>query len=290
MKQVLGIVASHRNLGNCEIMVREISRQLTVPHQLQLLRLPDFSLRYCNGCYRCLTKDNGCVLADDLGKVLEAISTADALILAAPTYFLGAHACLKMFVDRGISFYAIAERLWGKPAVGIGIAGIEGKEGSTLLDIERFLLAIQASNQMSRIVYGALPGEVVMNDGNKQVAGELAAALFGKAMVRPQPCCPLCGGGTVRFLEHGQVRCMLCSNSGVLLDDADGLALDIGSGTHELVADRNAALQHSDWLKGMLARYLEQRGQLKATQAEYKDETPWIKPSGESLPGPKVDV
>ena len=124
MTQVLGIVASHRHLGNCEIMVKEVSRQLTVPHRLQLLRLPDFNLRYCNGCYRCLSK-GGCVLDDDLAEILAAIADADALILAAPTYFLGGHACLKVFVDRGISFYTMAERLWGKPAVGIGIAGIK---------------------------------------------------------------------------------------------------------------------------------------------------------------------
>ncbi|MDH3454121.1 MAG: NAD(P)H-dependent oxidoreductase, partial [Desulfuromonadales bacterium] len=190
MKQILGIVASQRHLGNCEIMVKEVSRQLTVPHRLQLLRLPDFNLRYCNGCYRCLSK-GGCVLDDDLATVLAAIADADALILAAPTYFLGAHACLKLFVDRGISFYAMAERLWGKPAVGIGIAGIDGKEGSTLLDIERFLLTLQAKNQMSTIVYGALPGEVMMSADNQRIAGELAAALFGEVVARPPLCCPL---------------------------------------------------------------------------------------------------
>jgi multimeric flavodoxin WrbA len=279
MKQVLGLIASHRRMGNCEIMVREISRQLTVPHQLKLLRLPDFNVRYCNGCYRCLTKGGGCVLDDDLAGILAAIADADALILAAPTYFLGAHACLKVFVDRGISFYAMAEQLWGKPAVGIGIAGIAEKEGSTLLDIERFLLTIQASNQMSRIVYGALPGEVVINESNKRVAGELAAALFGKAAVSAQPCCSLCGSSTIRFLEGDQVRCMLCSNTGELLDGPNGRVLEIEKRGHELVADKNAALQHSDWLKGMLARYLEQKGQLNKIKADYKDETPWIKPS-----------
>lgn len=280
MKQVLGIIASHRHLGNCEIMVREISRQLTVPHQLTLLRLPDFNLRYCNGCYRCLIRNTGCVLADDLAEILTAIVDADALILAAPTYFLGAHACLKTFIDRGISFYSRSEQLWGKPAVGVGIAGIEGKEGSTLLDIERFLLTIQARSQMSKIVYGALPGEVVMSDDNKQVAGKLAEALFGEMAAHPSLCCPLCGGATIRFLEEGQVRCMLCSNTGALVDGPDGLALEIEKSGHEFVADKKAALQHSDWLKGMRARYLEQKDQLKEIQAAYKDETSWIKPSG----------
>lgn len=278
MKQVLGIIASQRPLGNCEIMVKEVSRQLAVPHRLQLLRLPDFNLRYCNGCYRCLSK-GGCVLADDLSALLAAIAAADALVLAAPTYFLGAHACLKVFVDRGISFYAMAARLWGKPAVGIGIAGIEGKEGSTLLDIERFLATLQADNRMSRIVYGALPGEVVMDEGNRQVAGDLAAALFGPSAARPQPCCPLCGGATVRFLADGRVRCMLCSNTGELVDSCDGRVLAISRSEHDFVTDRTAALQHREWLEGMLARYREQKPALKAIKAVYQDETPWVTPA-----------
>jgi len=279
MKQVLGIIASQRQLGNCEIMVKEISRQLAVPHRLQLLRLPDFRLRYCNGCYRCLSR-GGCVLVDDLAVILEAIAAADALILAAPTYFLGAHACLKIFVDRGISFYAMAERLWGKPAVGIGIAGIEGKEGSTLLDVERFLVTLQADNRMTRILYGALPGEAVMCEDNRRVAGELAEALFGEPATRRQPFCPLCGGATIRFLGDGRVRCMLCSNTGVLAEGSSGPVLEIAKDHHEFVTDQNAALQHQEWMKGMLARYRQQREPFKEIKAAYQDETPWIMPSG----------
>ncbi len=280
MKQILGIVASHRHLGNCEIMVREIGRQLAEPHRLTLLRLPDFNLRACTGCYRCLTGEQGCVLADDLASVLEAIADADALILAAPTYFLGAHACLKVFIDRGISFYALAERLWGKPAVAVGIAGIEGKEGSTLLDIERFLVTLQADHRMSRIVYGALPGEVVMSDANRRLAGELAAALFGEAPPRNEPSCPQCGGATFRFLGGDRVRCMLCSNAGTLRDGDNGPSFAIEKSDHEFVTSRNAALEHRDWLQGMLARYLEKKREIREIKADYKDETPWIKPGG----------
>lgn len=277
MKQVLGIIASQRTLGNCEIMVKEISRQLAVPHQLRLLRLPDFNLRYCNGCYRCLSRP-GCVLQDDLAVILAAIAEADALILAAPTYFLGGHASLKVFVDRGISFYAMAEQLWGKPAVALGIAGIEGKEGSTLLDVERFLLTLQARKQMSRIVYGALPGEAVMNEANRQLAGELAAALFAEQVERKQPCCPLCGGTSIVFLDDDRVRCQLCSNSGVISRGADSWQLQITSSGHEFATDQSRALQHRDWLKGMLLRYREQRPALKQVAAEYNDQTPWVNP------------
>ncbi len=279
MKRVLGIIASHRRLGNCEIMVKEVSRQISVPHCLELLRLPEFHLRYCNGCYRCLSRGH-CVLADDLAVVIEAIAAADALIVAAPTYFLGAHASLKTFVDRGISFYGKAERLWGKPAVGIGIAGIVGKEGSTLLDIERFLLTLQADNRMCRIIYGALPGETLMDGDNRKAAGELAAALFTEAAKGAASACPLCGGATIRLLGGDRVRCMLCSNSGTLEAGPAGPVLKISASRHEFINDQKAALQHQEWLKGMLERYRERKETLREIQAAYQDETRWITPSG----------
>ena len=49
MKKGLAIIGSGRNLGNCESMAKEISRKISVPHQLQLqlLRLPEFDIRYC---------------------------------------------------------------------------------------------------------------------------------------------------------------------------------------------------------------------------------------------------
>jgi multimeric flavodoxin WrbA len=278
MKKVLGIIGSKRSSGNCEIMTKEISRQIPEPHQLTLLRLPDFDVRYCTGCYRCLIKGRGCVLDDDLSTVLEAISDADALILAVPTYFLSAHSCLKAFLDRAISFYSQADSLWGKPAVGVGTAGIEGKEGSTLLDIERFFATMMAINKQSRIIYGALPGETMLIENNRQVAAELAHSLFGPAKPKEGICCPLCGGETFRFLEGDRVRCMLCSESGALTARDGQFVLDIEAGDHVLLANKEEALKHRDWLLGMVGRFKEQKDNLREVAAEYADETPWISP------------
>ncbi|MEJ2656789.1 MAG: flavodoxin family protein, partial [Desulfobacterales bacterium] len=119
MKKILGIIGSPRKLGNCEIMVKEISNQLSIPHELDLLRLQDFKILPCRGCYNCLFKTEDCILEDDLTTVIQAMAKADAYILSAPTYFLGINASLKMLLDRGISFYAHIEDLWGKPAVGV---------------------------------------------------------------------------------------------------------------------------------------------------------------------------
>lgn len=156
------------------------------------------------------------MLDDDLCKVTEAITEADGLIVAAPTYFLGANALLKLLLDRGLSFYAHIDKLWGKPSIGVGIAGIKGKEGYTLLNIRSFLKMTMTDIKMTGMVYGALPGEIFFNEENKQTAAVLGSALFGDRVETKAPSCPLCRGDTFQFLGDNRVNCMLCSNAGTI--------------------------------------------------------------------------
>lgn len=284
MKKILGMIGSGRTLGNCEVIVKEICRKVDLPHELRLLRLPEFDIRGCRGCYRCLFGDGSCPIGDDLDVVLQAIAEADALILAMPTYFLSAHSSLARFLDRGLSFYAMSEALWGKPAIGVGVAGIAGKEGSTLLDIERFFAALLADNKLNRMVYGALPGEVLLREENHAVVAELAAALFGPAAPSQGVSCPLCGGETFRFLADGTVHCMLCSDAGTLRIRDGRLVFDIEPGAHNFLAGPEEALRHRDWLRGMVDRYRLQRERLSELTAGYRDDGSWIKAGANRRP------
>ncbi len=278
MKKILGIVGSPRKLGNCEVMVKEIGRHISEPHELALIRLSDFNILSCRGCYRCLFNAEGCVLDDDFNRVLDSIIGADALILAVPTYFLGPNACLKRLIDRGLALYAHAETLWGKPAVGVGIAGIEGKEGYTLLGVQSFLRLLLSEDKGCRIVYGALPGEVFINPENQQTAVDLASALFGPSSEKKEPSCPLCGGDTFRFIENNNVRCMLCSNSGTIALEAGTPVFRMNQSGHELFLSKQGVHNHRDWLKGMKARFIEQKETLRKITGAYRKEGAWIKP------------
>lgn len=278
MKKILGITGSPRKPGNCEIMVKAVSRYIPEDHELRLLRLSDFDLRPCKGCYRCLVKEKKCVLKDDINLIIDAIAWADALVVAVPTYFLGANALLKLLVDRGLSFYAHADKLWGKPFIGIGIAGIEGKEGATLLGIERFQRMLLADVKSTRMVYGALPGEVFMDQKNLGTAKKLGAALFQPAPDPEDPGCPLCGSRTFRFLGENRVRCMLCSNAGTI-DLASGtLVFSIAKSGHDLFLDADDALDHEKWLVDMKARFLANRQALKEITKAYRKDGTWVKP------------
>ena len=283
MKKVLGIIGSPRKLGNCEIMVKEISNQLTIPHELKLLRLQDFEILPCKGCYSCLFKTEHCILEDDLNMVIQAMAEADAYIVSAPTYFLGINASLKMLLDRGISFYPHIDNLWGKPAVGVAIAGIEGKEGYSRLAIQSFLKLIFADDKNTRVVYGALPGEIFLNDKNRQVALELASSLFGPTVERSGPCCPRCGGDTFRFMDTHQVRCMLCSNPGTMTMESGALSFNIDKTDHDFFSSKEDALKHKEWLLGMKSRFVRDKTSLKKITLSYLKQGTWIKPPGKEI-------
>ncbi len=283
MEKILGIIASPRKLGNSEILVKAIVRELGPQYQLNLLRLSDFTIKPCIGCYQCLFKGK-CVLDDDLGAIIDALADCDAFILAVPTYFLGANARLKDLLDRGLSFYARAQELWHKPSVAVGIAGIAGKEGSTRLDIHRFQKIMLSKAKATRILYGALPGEIFLDAANRQAVKEMAAALTGAAEPPTPVACPLCGGDTFRFLDETRVRCMLCSNPGRVMTDGGALRFEIDKTGHDLFFADEIALTHQSWLMDMKARFLENKAQLKAISADYRQDGHWIKPVRDDVP------
>ncbi len=278
MKKIVAVIGSPRKLGNCEIMAKEISRNITEPHELHLLRLTDFDILPCRGCYTCLFKNENCVINDEFHHAANEIVTADALIVSVPTYFLGPNSCLKRFTDRGLALYSHVETLWGKPAIGVGIAGIKGKEGYTMLGIESFLKMLFADIKERRIIFGALPGEIFMDEKNKKSAAELASALFGAPLQKTAPSCSLCGGDTFRFLGNNQVRCMLCSNAGkVTLQDGIP-AFEIEKSSHPMFLTKQDALDHREWLKSMKSRFFQEKNALKKISSAYLEEGTWIKP------------
>ncbi len=278
MKKVVAILASPRKGGNCELIAKEISRQLSEPHQLELLRLAEFDIKPCTACYRCLFLGR-CVLKDDYPQAVGALVAADALIVAVPTYFLGPNSLLKTFLDRGMALNTETERLWGTPAVGVGIAGIPGKEGYTRLGLESFLKLALCDVRATAMLYGALPGEVLLGDEGRQSAKRLADALEGRAADRSEgPSCPVCGGVSIRFLGNDRVQCLLCSNAGTIQSKNGVIRLDIQSGGHELFATLDDATRHFQWLKGMKSRFKEKIRELKELNLQYEAEGHWVTP------------
>jgi len=270
-KILLGISGSPRKFGNCELFIKEIFMQLGEGWELRLACLPKLDIRPCRACYQCLFDEMRCPQQDDFLPLLNALAEADAYVVAAPAYLLSANASLKKFVDRGLQFYALVDRLWEKPAAGVAIAGIEGMEGSTKRDVESFVKLALGDLRGSAVVYGALPGEVLLSSENKETAEKLARAILDPASrVSPVgPVCPLCGGDTFRFLPDGRARCMLCSGSGPWEWRNESLRFHVDPGEHDLFLSKDGVNRHAEWLRGMKEQFIERRKELKGVVKQY---------------------
>lgn len=286
MKTLLGLVASPRKYGNSELFIKELFGNLPNGWRLRMLRLPELDIRPCIACYQCLFGPMRCVQRDDLDLFLQELTAADAVALAAPTYFLGANASLKKVLDRGLSFYAHMDALWAKPAVGVAIAGVPGLEGYTKLMVDSFLKLILSDHRGSQVLYGALPGEIFLQDEAKECARRLASALTQGPEEAASPRCRLCGGDTFRFLPPKEdtpagsqrIRCMVCSNEGAIRWDGASLEVDTRPGLHPLFLTYDDAKAHLEWLRTMKDAFLAKRKELKEITRAYAAVGQWVRP------------
>ncbi|MDR3567273.1 MAG: flavodoxin family protein [Syntrophobacteraceae bacterium] len=270
-KTLLGISASPRKLGNCELFIKDIFRRMGEGWELRMARLPELDIKPCRACYQCLFDQMKCPREDDFLPVIGALAQADAYVVAAPVYLLSANSSLKALLDRGLQFYAFVDQLWGKPGVAVAMAGIDGMEGSGKRDVESFVKLTLGDLRGSAVVYGALPGESLLGEQNSEIAKQLAGALLDPAMrLKPAgPVCPICGGDTFRFMADGRARCMLCSGSGFWQFENQSLAFHMEPGDHPLFLGKDEVIGHAQWLRGMKARFLEKRQELKAVVKPY---------------------
>ena len=146
--------------------------------------------------------------------------------------------------------------------------------------LDSALRLLGAQPRASEVVYGALPGEIFMNETNRRTAEKLAKALLG-----PPPdwkaeswCCPACGGDTFRFLGSDRVRCMTCSSPGniEIKDNLIRFAVDV-PGDHFFLS-LEGARHHLRWLQGMKQRFLERKKELKSICLDYLHEGQWLEP------------
>lgn len=266
MKRVLGILGSPRRMGNCELIVKEISARLPEPAELSMVRLVDKDIRACKACYRCLTDD--CPHQDDFRAVLDAMVAADGLIVAAPAYLLGAHSSLQRFLDRGLQFFRRIDALSGKPAVGAALAGVIDGEGSSLLGVENFIRGMGMEVKGRAVIHAALPGEAILSEDGRAAAGRLAAALFAATQPPQIPSCTRCAGTYFEFRGDARVYCLLCGASGTVSADGDGVRIATVAPVHSWRGP-DARKTHGEWLMGMKEKFRRDRELLKNAVRDY---------------------
>jgi multimeric flavodoxin WrbA len=268
---VLGLIGSPRKLGNCEVFLKEIARSIPGDFQLKLIRLPDLDIEPCLACYGCVMNQE-CPHKDDMEPLLQQIVAADAIIIAAPVYFLGSHSIFKRILDRGFLFYTVLEKTFGKPCVLINFYGMKNRIGvasHTLMSFASFLgLDIKANMN----IRAALPGEVLIDPRKREAAKKLAPMMVAGKKTRKNHGCPFCRCEIVR-MEKTRFTCALCHGTFSL--DGQGKRVKIKDGG--IFGPPDHMLLHKAWLRGMKEEFLKKRKEILKITLPCKEEGEWIR-------------
>lgn len=105
-KKVLGIVGSPRKGGNTDILVDTILQSASMAGgTTQKIYLNNLNIKHCQECLHCHhTNPKECAIKDDMSGVVEAMNTADVLVLGTPIFWWGPSGLFKDFVDRWYGF------------------------------------------------------------------------------------------------------------------------------------------------------------------------------------------
>ena len=103
--KIVCLLASPRANGNSATIARcFLDKAEHLGAETRTFSLNKLTYRGCQGCMVCKTKLDRCPLKDDLAGVLEAVHSADVLVMASPVYWCDVDAQLKTFIDRTYSY------------------------------------------------------------------------------------------------------------------------------------------------------------------------------------------
>lgn len=72
---------------------------------------------------------------------------------------------------------------------------------------------------------------------------------------------------------------MLCSNAGTIEMAAETPQFNLEKSDVEMFLTKEHAIRHKNWLRGMKARFLENKDRLKKISISYLKDGIWIKPA-----------
>ena len=276
IKNILGLVASPRQFGNCELFTKEISRHIKGEYALKLIRLTSLNIKPCKGCYACIV-DKPCPNEDDMTFLLHEITAADAVIIASPVYYLGANSIIKNILDRGFLFFTVLRQTYGKPCILVNFYGIKDRIGVAPQMLETMAVMLGLDIKASLSIRAALPGEAVMSTVNVNKAKKLARMLFSSKTVKRKTGCPFCGCEIIRVVKSGFI-CTLCH--GTFKVNTKGTFVKMKAGG--VLGPLEHLLRHKTWLGTMKKTFLARKKEILRTIIRYKDMGQWIEPPTKS--------
>ena len=286
MSSILGIVGSARRWGNSELLARQTLRGAQAEGATaQMLRLTELRLDSCTGCLRCVIGGRPCRLDDDMAWLIDRIRAAKGLVVAAPTYFLGPAAIIKLVLDRLLMVTGRVEEAIPppRPAITIATAGLDGWKGVTLPYLNALVASFGFRPIESLTAIAPGPGEVLLDE--ELMAQVLAAGQrLGRGEMEPAPTpanvCPICHCDAFT-LNKDQATCPICGCQATITGSEDGLTLDFDSidGEHHRWTPEGLREHIVDWVQATSPRFMARRSESKLLRRPYRQmDTDWLCP------------
>ena len=287
MANILGLVGSARRWGNSELMVRQVLQgALTGGRSARLIRLTGLRLESCTGCMRCAIAGKACRLKDDMAWLVDAVQAADALVLAAPTYFLGPAAVIKLVLDRLLMVTSHAQEAPSavRPAVTVITAGLEDWRGVSLPYLNALVAAFGFRPIESLTAVAPGPGEVLLDE--ELMARALAAGQrLGSGELDPEPAppgvCPVCRCDSF-ILRDEKAICPICAREATVLqeDRAIRLHFDPADATDHRWTPERLHEHMNKWVRATGPRFMARRTEIKARRRPYRAaDLEWLCPA-----------
>ncbi len=129
------------------------------------------------------------------------------------------------------------------------------------------------------VFFGALPGEVLLENKNKERAAYLGRILFDRGYEREQKdhVCPVCFDDTLQLFSDNRIKCPVCNNEGTISSNGGTSKVYIKPGSGNWFMSYDEAIHHKELLKGLKDEFLQKKEMLKQITSSYKEDGEWIK-------------
>ncbi len=283
VKRILGIVASQRVLGNSEILTKAAMEATGADSQKEMIRLTDLDLKSCKACYKCLPPDVPCHINDDLNFLLDKIRAADAVVFAAPCYFLGPQGSIRILQDRFLSVSNKAREFSGKPCISIMSYGARGMEGyaEAALNLTPRFLNLNLIDSAS--FFGASPAEVLEDPKNLERVRQMGRGLVDPNYKRDFKAneCPVCWSDIFRY-DGKELICPFCSTKGEIKVEGQEVKMVFYPRANHRFSEEGRHEHFDVYLNNKKREFLAKRHHYQELQKPYRSLDWWVSPQTDS--------
>lgn len=260
-KRILGLVASLRRGGNSEFLTRVALRAAAAAGaRTDIVFLQDLRLTFCEGCLSCVYRGGKCKKDDDVFWLYKTAGSYDGLVIASPTYLLGAPAQVKALIDRGVAALALMPGCRKLPTATICVAGLPGWNHFARPMVNQLGLLLGGKIVGSLAAYAPGPGEVLLDDEIVRQAEELGRAVVeDRLLPPPEGVCPVCH---LPQAEPAPGPCPFCLHDPARPEEPHRFAKE------------SLARFVTDWMFPSRERYLARRDEIKEAKSRVLEREP----------------